>query len=244
MFRVIQRIAQSCPPHHALLVNAASKPLGNGKLVCPTRSLRPANLWHFSPRRAGFPSALPSFCSPSHPRSPPRLRLAFTRSLHGMDDKLAALGTYAPGELEAQSTSEDAFDADPLTPTTLAALNQLSRHKAPVDTWDWPHASRAAVLVALFPSRTGERLRVLFTTRAATMRTHPGQVSLPGGRCEPGDDGNPETTARREAHEETGLPINPASIRYLTSFAPVVAPNNLLVTPVVVIVLDNRIKVS
>ena len=46
---------------------------------------------------------------------------------------------------------------------------------------------------------------VILTERPMTMRKHPGQISFPGGRIDPGDDG-PIAAALREAHEEIGLP--------------------------------------
>jgi 8-oxo-dGTP pyrophosphatase MutT (NUDIX family) len=60
----------------------------------------------------------------------------------------------------------------------------------------------AAVLVAVVdrPEPT-----VLLTLRPDTMRKHPGQVSFPGGRIDPGD-GGPVEAALREAEEEIGLP--------------------------------------
>lgn len=60
----------------------------------------------------------------------------------------------------------------------------------------------AAVLVAVVdrPDPT-----VILTLRPETMRKHPGQVSFPGGRIDPGDDG-PIDAALREAEEEIGLP--------------------------------------
>ncbi|MGB3187290.1 MAG: CoA pyrophosphatase [Ornithinimicrobium sp.] len=45
---------------------------------------------------------------------------------------------------------------------------------------------------------------VMLTRRAATMRSHAGQVSFPGGGQEPGDS-DPVATALREAAEEIGL---------------------------------------
>ncbi|MGB3303987.1 NUDIX hydrolase [Gordonia sp. (in: high G+C Gram-positive bacteria)] len=45
---------------------------------------------------------------------------------------------------------------------------------------------------------------ILLTERAATLRTHSGQVAFPGGARDPGDD-YPIGTAMREAEEETGL---------------------------------------
>jgi 8-oxo-dGTP pyrophosphatase MutT (NUDIX family) len=46
---------------------------------------------------------------------------------------------------------------------------------------------------------------VILTLRPETMRKHPGQISFPGGRIDPGDDG-PIAAALREAEEEIGLP--------------------------------------
>ena len=60
----------------------------------------------------------------------------------------------------------------------------------------------AAVLVAIVdrPEPT-----VILTLRPETMRKHPSQISFPGGRIDPGDDG-PIAAALREAEEEIGLP--------------------------------------
>jgi 8-oxo-dGTP pyrophosphatase MutT (NUDIX family) len=60
----------------------------------------------------------------------------------------------------------------------------------------------AAVLVAVVdrPSPT-----VILTERPETMRKHPGQISFPGGRIDPDDDG-PVAAALREAEEEIALP--------------------------------------
>jgi 8-oxo-dGTP pyrophosphatase MutT (NUDIX family) len=60
----------------------------------------------------------------------------------------------------------------------------------------------AAVLVAVVERR---HPTVILTLRPETMRRHPGQISFPGGRIDPGDDG-PVAAALREAEEEIGLP--------------------------------------
>lgn len=60
----------------------------------------------------------------------------------------------------------------------------------------------AAVLIPLVLRPTG--ITVLLTKRTAHLKDHAGQVSFPGGRCEP-EDGNPIQTAIREANEEVGL---------------------------------------
>ena len=60
----------------------------------------------------------------------------------------------------------------------------------------------AAVLVPIVerPEPT-----VILTERPKTMRKHAGQISFPGGRIDPGDDG-PVAAALREAEEEIALP--------------------------------------
>jgi 8-oxo-dGTP pyrophosphatase MutT (NUDIX family) len=65
-----------------------------------------------------------------------------------------------------------------------------------------PGITPAAVLVPVVdrPEPT-----VILTLRPETMRKHPGQVSFPGGRIDPGDSG-PVAAALREAEEEIGLP--------------------------------------
>ena len=55
---------------------------------------------------------------------------------------------------------------------------------------------RAAVLVLLYEKPEGT-LRVLLTTRAKTLRTHPGQTALPGGRMDDSDASIVETAVRR-----------------------------------------------
>nr|WP_314075384.1 CoA pyrophosphatase [uncultured Roseococcus sp.] len=59
----------------------------------------------------------------------------------------------------------------------------------------------AAVLVAMV--LRDEEPGVLLTQRAAHLKSHPGQVSFPGGRIEPGE--SPEQAALREAFEEVAL---------------------------------------
>ena len=62
-------------------------------------------------------------------------------------------------------------------------------------------AARAAVLL---PVVARAEPAVLFTRRTDTLTRHGGQVSFPGGRCEPGDI-SPVETALRETFEETGI---------------------------------------
>jgi 8-oxo-dGTP pyrophosphatase MutT (NUDIX family) len=74
---------------------------------------------------------------------------------------------------------------------------------------------------------------VILTLRPETMRKHPGQVSFPGGRIDPGDDG-PVAAALREAEEEIGLPPHQVEVIGLADVYRTVT--GFEVTPVVGIV--------
>ena len=73
----------------------------------------------------------------------------------------------------------------------------------------------AAVLFLLYP-RAGAPTTV-FTLRQASLGAHAGQISLPGGRFEPGD-ASLWHTALRETHEELGIP--PAAVARLAALEP------------------------
>ena len=73
-------------------------------------------------------------------------------------------------------------------------------------------------------------LDILLLARANTLRHHPGQVSFPGGRLDPGDAGS-VAAALREAVEETGL--DPAGVEILGELPPApLAVSGHIVTPV------------
>lgn len=73
-------------------------------------------------------------------------------------------------------------------------------------------------------------LDVLLQRRAATLSSHPGQVSFPGGRSEP-QDADAIATALREAQEETGL--DPDGVEVLATLPELpLAASNHVVTPV------------
>lgn len=90
---------------------------------------------------------------------------------------------------------------------------------------------RAAVLVPIIDRPTG--LTVLLTQRTAHLRDHAGQVSFPGGRCEPEDD-SPVATALRECTEEVGIP--PGQIEILGTLPDYTTGTGFRVTPVVGVV--------
>jgi 8-oxo-dGTP pyrophosphatase MutT (NUDIX family) len=87
---------------------------------------------------------------------------------------------------------------------------------------------QAAVLVALFEEE-GEA-RVVLTRRAATLRSHTGEVSFPGGQAEPGEA--LVDAARRESWEEVALP--PESVEVIGALGSLrTVSSSALITPFV-----------
>ncbi len=87
---------------------------------------------------------------------------------------------------------------------------------------------RGAVLMLFGEGAAGPD--VLLTERAHDMRSHPGQVSFPGGSIDEGD-GSAEATALREAEEETGLDRRGVEV-FATLPELWLPPSNFAVTPV------------
>jgi 8-oxo-dGTP pyrophosphatase MutT (NUDIX family) len=71
---------------------------------------------------------------------------------------------------------------------------------------------------------------VVFTQRTAHLADHAGQISFPGGRCDP-EDGTPERTALRELEEEIG--IAPERIEILGRLPEYITGTGYSVTPIV-----------
>ncbi len=83
---------------------------------------------------------------------------------------------------------------------------------------------------------------VLLTRRASHLAHHPGQISFPGGRMEPGEV-DPSETALREAHEEVSLPTDRVEVLghlddYVTVTGFRVSPVVGVITPPVALVPD------
>lgn len=84
----------------------------------------------------------------------------------------------------------------------------------------------AAVAVVLLD--IGGLTHVILTKRSTKLRAHSGQVSLPGGSCDP-EDGSPAATAARESHEEIGL--EPDSLEFLGALDDQPTPSGFIITP-------------
>jgi 8-oxo-dGTP pyrophosphatase MutT (NUDIX family) len=114
-----------------------------------------------------------------------------------------------------------------LRPVEAAArsitVHDLTRFMPPEDA----DARLGAVLMLFGEGREGPDL--LLTERAHHMRSHPGQVSFPGGKIDPGE--TPHEAALREAWEETGL--DPDGVTVFAELPELwLPPSNFAVTPV------------
>jgi len=88
---------------------------------------------------------------------------------------------------------------------------------------------QAAVLLLLYPDASD--LRLPLTVRSDRLPSHRGEVSLPGGAIDPGEDG-PISAALREAHEELGVP--PDAVTVWGMLSPLyIPPSNFQIAPVV-----------
>jgi 8-oxo-dGTP pyrophosphatase MutT (NUDIX family) len=90
---------------------------------------------------------------------------------------------------------------------TATSVRDALAHHAPT-TLAIDGFRNAAVLVPLLEAPAG--LELLLTVRASTLRSHAGQIALPGGRLEHGESF--VQAAIRETHEEVGLVVEPAAV--------------------------------
>jgi 8-oxo-dGTP pyrophosphatase MutT (NUDIX family) len=96
---------------------------------------------------------------------------------------------------------------DPRLLPRQAAISDGSGADAGRPRWDpadFPPPRRAATLLLLYRARGGE-LTIPLTVRQPDLRAHAGEVSLPGGAVDDGDD-SPQAAALRETWEEIGVP--------------------------------------
>jgi 8-oxo-dGTP pyrophosphatase MutT (NUDIX family) len=73
-----------------------------------------------------------------------------------------------------------------------------------------PYPQKAAVLVILYPKNN--KTHVLMTKRALHLKSHPGEISFPGGVYEEDKDNDLLATALRETAEEVGANIEASKV--------------------------------
>ena len=88
----------------------------------------------------------------------------------------------------------------------------------------------AAVLIAVTRPKPAEPSRVVLTLRSEKLKSHAGQVSLPGGSCDP-EDSSRQETALREAEEEIGLPRD--AVEVIGQMGAIALPSGFEITPVI-----------
>jgi len=109
--------------------------------------------------------------------------------------------------------------------TSAGGLMPLFEHKSP--------PKPGSVLILVY--HDAGSIKFPLTLRADYLGTHSGQISLPGGKAEPGE--NAVETALRECEEEIGVKKTEVEvIGRLSNFF--VMPSNFLVTPVIGICRD------
>jgi 8-oxo-dGTP pyrophosphatase MutT (NUDIX family) len=87
----------------------------------------------------------------------------------------------------------------------------------------------SAVLLLFTPPQRGTEPDLFLVQRSRELRHHPGEIALPGGRLEPGEDA--VAAALRETHEEIGL--HPDHVDVLGELPPIMVPvTRYVVTPV------------
>ena len=88
---------------------------------------------------------------------------------------------------------------------------------------------REAAVLCPIAERDGG-LSVILTRRTEHLKAHPGQISFPGGKIDPGD-ATPLDAALRESHEEIGL--DPGDVRIAGALDRYVTGTGFVVTPFV-----------
>jgi len=97
-------------------------------------------------------------------------------------------------------------DLRTLIAARLAGFDVIHRTGAP----ELKHAAVAIAIVALDEKADTLEAAFLLTARAARLRTHSGQLALPGGRVDAGE--TIEQAALRELSEELGIDLAPTAV--------------------------------
>ena len=119
---------------------------------------------------------------------------------------------------------------DRLSAFEVHAQSNASAHGAAVAVAliDEGHGAELEGLPA--PPQWSDRAAILLTRRSPSLRSHPGQWALPGGRIDAGE--TPESAALRELAEEVGLVVDAGCI--LGRLDDFTTRSGFVITPVVV----------
>ena len=116
--------------------------------------------------------------------------------------------------------------------TTPDVIRRLSDALAalPPEALETPAAERLGAVLVLVESRDDGETTLVYTRRRDDLRSHPGQISFPGGRVDEGE--TVEDAAVREAYEEVALDPSAVEVigRLPTFFIP---PSRFWLQPVV-----------
>lgn len=151
---------------------------------------------------------------------------------------LANIPGLVPHKVPAFSLPDDlpAVDHERLSPNALRHRFQQPPNWKPEVVAEKRFGNRtpaqAAVLMGIVQRPVPT---LILTQRTAQLKTHSGQIALPGGKLDP-TDANAIEAALRESHEEVGL--NPAHVEVLGTLPVYVTGTAFVVTPVVALIAE------
>ena len=139
------------------------------------------------------------------------------------------------------TTTEKVFSQNISRYFTGSLPTNITFSPKPVTNSDFAASGkRGSAVLMLFCSplqKSDDACHLIFIRRSTTVKTHKGQISFPGGRCEPGDQ-SPEETAIRETTEEIG--VNPSDVIVLGQLPVVQALDESMIVPVVGILNSSK----
>ena len=147
-----------------------------------------------------------------------------------MADKSAKISRYTALRQYFDGSESDA-------PRPIAHPDQEINRIAQ-DRFEADSLRKAAVLLPITRHEADSESHIVLTVRSANLKSHAGQISLPGGTREE-HDADDEATALRESEEEIGLQSRHVEI--IGKLGHLALPSGFHVTPVVG-VIDSRLS--